>query len=240
MRRSYCKEDLTARALTKAPQQEPTLGAHTQGTFQCPCSAPIIGIGCMPHPALSCRIEHASPSCVRAQTPFARSQSSGSMIANNIGFYSSGDSAAEDNDATGSSENEWRTDVMVVRCYPCGRSDNVREAGIYFSSNNDTHVINNAGYISAEGIGYVELTWLKSPHAYMHHNYNSYVVDPFLQTQDLVRDAENHDFRPRAGTALVDAGFEIPGVSEGFIGSAPVFCKRPRTRLEPPHHPFHP
>ena len=193
------------------------IGPHDQHRMHAP-----------PCPIVSCRIEHASPSCVRAQTPFARSQSPCSMIANNLGLYSSGDSAAEDNDATGSSENGLRTDVVVTRCYPCGGS-NGHTAGIYFSNNNDTHVINNAGHISAEGRGYVEPTWLKSPRAYMHHNYNSYLVDRFFQAHELVRDAQNHDFRPRAGTALVDAGSEIPGVSEGFKGSAPVLCKQKST-----------
>ena len=130
------------------------------------------------------------------------------MIANNLGLYSSSKGAAEDG---GSAEAQEKTDLIVTRCYPCGPS-------IYFSNNNDTRVVNNAGKISAQGQVYVEPSWLVPPHPYMHHNYNGYLMGPVA---GLLRDADNRDFRPRAGTSLVDAGAVLPGVTDGFRGSAP-------------------
>ncbi|MBL7214221.1 MAG: DNRLRE domain-containing protein [Phycisphaerae bacterium] len=41
------------------------------------------------------------------------------------------------------------------------------------------------------------------------------------QLKDQLRDPENLDFRPKAGSDLVDAGFEVAGITDGYIGSAP-------------------
>jgi len=39
--------------------------------------------------------------------------------------------------------------------------------------------------------------------------------------KDQLRDPDNWDFRPRAGSDLVDAGKVIPGITDGYIGKAP-------------------
>lgn len=51
------------------------------------------------------------------------------------------------------------------------------------------------------------------------HNWNGY-----LETGNLVEfleDPDNYDFRPVAGSPLIDAGVEVTGITDGFIGSAP-------------------
>ena len=114
-------------------------------------------------------------------------------IANNLGFGSvqlSGEGAAEDADGGGGGGGavEARTDFTVPRCYPCGPD-------VYFTCNNDTNVLNNGGYISAEGKTYAEPSWLTPPNPYMRNNFNSYTEAASVET--LLRDADNHDFRPR-------------------------------------------
>lgn len=37
----------------------------------------------------------------------------------------------------------------------------------------------------------------------------------------LYRDPYNGDYRPRAGGPLIDAGFVVPGLNDGFVGQAP-------------------
>ena len=37
----------------------------------------------------------------------------------------------------------------------------------------------------------------------------------------LLEDPDNYDFRPKIGSALIDAGVPIPGITNGFTGSAP-------------------
>jgi len=51
------------------------------------------------------------------------------------------------------------------------------------------------------------------------HNWNGYIEQSDANQQ--VRDVENRDFRPRPGSDLVDAGQEIPGITDGFLGNAP-------------------
>jgi len=51
------------------------------------------------------------------------------------------------------------------------------------------------------------------------HNWNGYEQERDANLQ--VYDVENHDFRPRPGSDLVDAGQEIPGITDGFQGNAP-------------------
>ncbi len=36
-----------------------------------------------------------------------------------------------------------------------------------------------------------------------------------------LRDSDNHDFRPRAGSVLINAGLAEPGITDGFVGGAP-------------------
>ena len=47
----------------------------------------------------------------------------------------------------------------------------------------------------------------------VHHNYSG--DNPMLE------DPENLDFRPKAGSPLIDAGVEINGITDGFTGDAP-------------------
>ena len=51
------------------------------------------------------------------------------------------------------------------------------------------------------------------------HNWNGYETNQDIR--DELQDPDNRDFRPRAGSSLVDAGVEVPGISDGFAGAAP-------------------
>lgn len=52
------------------------------------------------------------------------------------------------------------------------------------------------------------------------HNWNGYEeADPDIRK--LLRDPDNLDFRPRKNSVLVDAGTNVVGVTEGYLGSAP-------------------
>ena len=51
------------------------------------------------------------------------------------------------------------------------------------------------------------------------HNWNGYVTGLDIRTQ--LRDADNLDFRPQATSALVDAGTNVSGITDGFFGAAP-------------------
>ncbi len=51
------------------------------------------------------------------------------------------------------------------------------------------------------------------------HNWNGYVTGTDANLQ--LRDPDNLDFRPAPGSALIDAGSEIPGITDGYLGSAP-------------------
>jgi hypothetical protein len=49
----------------------------------------------------------------------------------------------------------------------------------------------------------------------IHHNLRDQDPVPFLQ------DPSKFDFRPKAGSPLIDAGVPIPGYTDGFKGKAP-------------------
>ena len=51
------------------------------------------------------------------------------------------------------------------------------------------------------------------------HNWNGAWTGTDIRNQ--VRDAENWDFRPKAGSALVDAGTVVSGITGGYLGTAP-------------------
>jgi len=51
------------------------------------------------------------------------------------------------------------------------------------------------------------------------HNWNGYLESGLVK--DLLRDPANLDFRPILGSALVDAGTNIAGITDGHVGSAP-------------------
>lgn len=42
-----------------------------------------------------------------------------------------------------------------------------------------------------------------------------------LDIKSLLQDPDNFDFRPKAGSPLIDAGRAIPGITDGFVGKAP-------------------
>jgi hypothetical protein len=42
-----------------------------------------------------------------------------------------------------------------------------------------------------------------------------------LDIKPLLQDPDNFDFRPKAGSPLIDAGKVIPGITDGFVGKAP-------------------
>jgi len=47
------------------------------------------------------------------------------------------------------------------------------------------------------------------------------VADNRISATDPFRDVDNLDFKPSGNSGLVDAGREIPGITDGFMGSAP-------------------
>ncbi|VGO16262.1 hypothetical protein PDESU_04853 [Pontiella desulfatans] len=51
------------------------------------------------------------------------------------------------------------------------------------------------------------------------HNWNSQATGADIRTQ--LRDPDNLDFRPLPGADIVDAGTNVPGVTDGYMGSAP-------------------
>jgi hypothetical protein len=51
------------------------------------------------------------------------------------------------------------------------------------------------------------------------HNYNANVETNSMH--DLLRDPDNLDFRPKPGAVLVDAGTNVAGVTDGYLGAAP-------------------
>ena len=51
------------------------------------------------------------------------------------------------------------------------------------------------------------------------HNWNGFITGVDLSTE--LNDPAVWDFRPREGSSLIDAGIEVPGITDGFIGSAP-------------------
>jgi len=51
------------------------------------------------------------------------------------------------------------------------------------------------------------------------HNWDGYDLGLDIRTQ--VRDPDNLDFRPLPGADIVDAGTNYPGVTDGYVGSAP-------------------
>ena len=52
-----------------------------------------------------------------------------------------------------------------------------------------------------------------------HNKYSSTNTDYGIKA--LLEDPDNYDFRPKVGSELIDAGVAIPGITDGFTGSAP-------------------
>jgi hypothetical protein len=51
------------------------------------------------------------------------------------------------------------------------------------------------------------------------HNWNGYETS--TDVKEMLVDPENHDFRPIAGSALIDSGVAVQAVTDGYIGTAP-------------------
>ena len=51
------------------------------------------------------------------------------------------------------------------------------------------------------------------------HNWNGYEMNTDIK--EMLVDPENHDFRPIAGSALIDSGVDVQAVTDGYIGAAP-------------------
>lgn len=47
------------------------------------------------------------------------------------------------------------------------------------------------------------------------------VTPPDIDDPQRVYDSANYDFRLRPGSAAIDAGMELPNVTDGFAGKAP-------------------
>jgi len=52
------------------------------------------------------------------------------------------------------------------------------------------------------------------------HNWNGYEQNGKV-VKDFLVDPDNYDFRPKADAPIIDAGVEIPGITNGFLGEAP-------------------
>jgi hypothetical protein len=82
---------------------------------------------------------------------------------------------------------------------------------------NDQTITRNNAAEKLSGIkgdkGYVPLPGTHS------NNWNGFLTGLGLRTQ--LRDPDNWDFRPQAGSDLVDAGAVISGITDGHFGSAP-------------------
>ena len=51
------------------------------------------------------------------------------------------------------------------------------------------------------------------------HNWNGYEMNTDIK--EMLVDPENRDFRPIAGSALIDSGVDVQTVTDGYIGAAP-------------------
>jgi hypothetical protein len=51
------------------------------------------------------------------------------------------------------------------------------------------------------------------------NNWNGYITG--TSARDQLRDVDNLDFRPKAGSDIIDAGKVISGITDGYVGSAP-------------------
>ncbi|MCK4960734.1 MAG: hypothetical protein KAT00_15080, partial [Planctomycetes bacterium] len=84
--------------------------------------------------------------------------------------------------------------------------------------NQNSDVYNNlAGGISSDTHSYVPLTGNNS------NNWNGFEksTGPSDTAANLVRDVTNWDFRPKAGSEIIDAGIVYAPITDGYLGSAP-------------------
>ncbi|MBC8375934.1 MAG: T9SS type A sorting domain-containing protein [FCB group bacterium] len=51
------------------------------------------------------------------------------------------------------------------------------------------------------------------------HNWNGYITEDSVE--DYLVDPQNYDFRPVEGSPFIDAGVEISGITDGYLGEAP-------------------
>ena len=51
------------------------------------------------------------------------------------------------------------------------------------------------------------------------HNWNGY--ENGMDLSEELNDPDVLDFRPQQGSSLIDAGIEVPGITDGFVGLAP-------------------
>jgi len=85
----------------------------------------------------------------------------------------------------------------------------------YTSSNTSTITRNNAAdKISGQRVNPRYIPGTKD------HNIYSTTSDDY-GIKALLEDPDNYDFRPKAGSELIDAGVAIPGITDEFTGSAP-------------------
>jgi hypothetical protein len=83
------------------------------------------------------------------------------------------------------------------------------------SDNDFTITRNNA----AEKLSGARSSYLSVP-GVADHNWNGY-QNGNADLRTVLRDPDNLDFRPQSGSALVDAGTQIAGITDGFLGAAP-------------------
>lgn len=96
----------------------------------------------------------------------------------------------------------------------------------------DNEIYNNTLWNVEEAMG----AWLPNRSGYQTtiqrtKIYNNFASEPdwlgtdeqnnLIDHEDLFVDIANHNFTPKAGTALIDAGKVIAGITDGYIGTAP-------------------
>jgi hypothetical protein len=95
----------------------------------------------------------------------------------------------------------------------------------YGSAGQDITILDEAGWVgnvtrnNASGKLSGHRSSYIPPSGTSDHNWNGYVETG--NVVDLLRDAANLDFRPAAGSVLIDTGVAISGITDGYVGTAP-------------------
>jgi hypothetical protein len=87
---------------------------------------------------------------------------------------------------------------------------------LYGGNNNSITQNNLADSLAGDRIGDLVKYPLPGTHSY---NWNGYVESG--KVEDMLVDPGNLDFRPKAGSPMIDAGLVIAGITDGYLGEAP-------------------
>ncbi|WNC72789.1 putative Ig domain-containing protein [Thalassotalea psychrophila] len=97
------------------------------------------------------------------------------------------------------------------------KNDIIVVSNINYGGNDNSITQNNlADSIAGERTGHVDEYPIPGTH---NHNWNGYLESGLVE--NMLVDPENLDFRPKAGSPMIDAGLIIPGITDGYLGAAP-------------------